>query len=149
MALSFDTASRVIESTASVLDLVAFHEELRDWEDSAEAAIHPVTHTWKALSLGSGAYFYGCDLINSWRLKFPNPGSYTIQGNLNGLIVPVAGVFIERRTSAAFTTTAIGGSGGSGASAATVWDHPLTGNRVPGSAGSMLQDAAARIAAGL
>lgn len=148
MALSFDTVGRVIESTSSILDLVAFHEALRDWEDSAEAAIHPVTHTWKALSLGSGAYFYGCELVNGWRLKFPNPGSYTIRGNLNGLIVPVAGVFLERQTSAAFATTASGGSGGSGASADAVWDHPLTGSRVPGSAGSMLQDAAARVAAG-
>ena len=147
MALSFDTAGRVIESTASILDLVAFHEELRDWEDGPGAVIHPVTHTWKALSLGNGAYFYGCDLVNGWSLKFPGPGNYTIQGNLNGTVVPVAGVFIERRTSAAYITTSSGG--GAGASADTVWNHPLTGSRVPGSAGSMLQDAAARIAGAL
>lgn len=146
MALTFDTAGRVIESTSSILDLVAFHEELRDWEDGADAAIFPVTHTWKALSLGGGAYFYGCDLINGWRLKFPNPGSYTIQGNLNAAIIPAPGVFVERRTSAAFATSA---TGGGGASADSVWDHVLTGPRVPGSAGSMLQDSHARLAGAL
>lgn len=147
MALAFDTAARVIESTTSITDLMAFHAALRDWEDDPSAAIHPVTHTWKALNLGEGAFFYGCDLINGWRLKFPNPGSYTIIGNLNAAIVPVAGVFVERRTSAAFTTTASGGGGG--ASAGSVWDHPLTGSRTPGSAGSMLQDAHARLAGAL
>lgn len=145
MPLTFDTVALVIESTDSILDLVAFHAQLRDWEDSATAAIHPVTHTWKALSLGGGAFFYGCDLINGWRLKFPTAGNYVIQGNLNATIVPVPGVFVERRTSAAFATVAAGGSG-SGMSADAVWDYPLTGARVPGSAGAMLQDAAARVA---
>ena len=110
MALTFDTATLTIESTASISDLPAFHVELRGWEDSEEGAIHPVTHTWKALDLG-GAYFYQADLINGWTLKFPNPGNYTITGNLNATITPVSGVYVERKTSAAYTTTAIGGSG--------------------------------------
>lgn len=148
MALTFDPAGRVIESTASISDLVAFHESLRDWEDSAEAVVHPVTHTWKALGLGGGAYLFGCDLVNGWRLKFPLPGNYIIQGNLNGAIIPVAGVFIERRSSAAYITSTSGGGSG-GASADSVWDHPLTGARVPGSAGSMLQDVSARVAGAL
>lgn len=114
MALTFDTANLTIESTASVLDLPAFHAALRDWEDSVEGAIYPVTHTWRALDLG-GAYFYQADLINGWKLKFPSAGNYTIAGNLNATIVPVAGVYVERKTSAAYTTTAIGGSGPSAA----------------------------------
>ena len=114
MALSFDTANLVIESTASITDLPAFHAALRDWEDGETAAHLPVTHTWKALDLG-GAYFVQADLINGWTLKFPNAGSYTINGNLNGTIVPVAGVYVERKTSAAYVTTAIGGSGPSAA----------------------------------
>lgn len=111
MALSFDTANLIIESTTSITDLPAFHASLRDWEDGEVGAIYPVTHTWKALDLGGGAYFYQADLANGWTLKFPNAGSYTINGNLNGTIVPVAGVYVERKTSAAYATTAIGGSG--------------------------------------
>lgn len=111
MALNFDTVNKVIESDSSILDLPAFHAELRDWEDSEDAVIHPVTHTWKALSLGGGAYFYGLDLINGWQLKFPTSGNYQIDGNLNGTIIPVSGVYVERKTSAAYVTTSIGGSG--------------------------------------
>lgn len=124
MALSFDTANLVIESTASITDLPAFHADLRDWEDSPEGAVWPVTHSWKALDLGGGAYFYQADLANGWKLKFPNAGNYAINGNLNGTIVPVAGVFVERKTSAAYATTAIGGSGPSAADiAAATWEH--------------------------
>ena len=110
MALSFDTANLVIESTTSITDLPAFHAALRDWEDSEVGAVLPVTHKWKALDLG-GAFFYQADLANGWTLKFPNAGNYVIQGNLNASIVPAAGVYVERKTSAAFTTTAVGGSG--------------------------------------
>jgi len=124
MALSFDTANLVIESTASIPDLAAFHAALRDWEDSEEAAIYPVTHSWKALDLGSGASFFQADLINGWTLKFPNAGNYTITGNLGGSIVPVAGVYVERKTSAAFATTAVGGSGPTAGDVAdAVWSH--------------------------
>ena len=115
MALSFNTATYTIESTASITDLPAFHAELRDWEDSEQGAIHPVTHSWKALDLGGGGYFYQADLLSPWVLKFPNAGNYTISGNLNATIVPVAGVYIERKTSAAYITTAVGGSGPSAA----------------------------------
>ena len=110
MALTFDTVNLVIESTASITDLPTFHAALRDWEDSAEGVIQPVTHTWKALDLGGGAYFYQADLINAWSLKFVGAGPFTINGNLNGTIVDT-GVQVERKTSAAFSTTAVGGSG--------------------------------------
>lgn len=118
MALTFDTANLVIESTASITDLPAFHASLRDWEDSEEGVIWPVTHTWKALDLGGGAYMYQADLTNGWSLKFPTAGNYTINGNLNGTINPVAGVYVERKTSAAYITTAVGGSGPSAESIA-------------------------------
>lgn len=130
MALSYDTANLIVESSASITDLPAFHAELRDFEDSPEGAILPVTHTWKALDLGSGAYFYQADLANGWALKFPTPGNYTINGNLNATIVPVSGVYVERKTSAAYVTTSIGGSGPTAdAIAAAVWSH-TTGTAV-------------------
>lgn len=118
MALTFNAATYTIESTASINDLPAFHAACRDWEDSAEGAIHPVTHSWKALALGSGGYFYQCDLQSPWVLKFPNAGNYTISGNLKGTVTPVAGVYVERETSAAYITTSVGASGPSAESIA-------------------------------
>lgn len=111
MALTFLPGSLVIESDSSILDLPAFHLELRDWEDSAIAAVYPVTHTYKRIDLGGGAYFHAVDLVNGWQLRFPAAGNYTIAGNLGGTILPVPGVYVERKTSAAFATTAVGGSG--------------------------------------
>lgn len=131
MALTFDTANLIIESTASITDLPAFHAALRDWEDNAEGAIYPVTHTWKALDLGGGAFFYQADFINGWQLKFPNAGNYTIQGNLNATIIPVAGVYVERKTSAAYATTAIGGSGPSAADIAAELVAALNATTIP------------------
>lgn len=130
MALTFVPATLTIESTASITDLPAFHAALRDWEDSVEGAIYPVTHTWKALDLG-GAYFYQADLVNGWTLKFPNPGNYTIIGNLRGTINPVAGVYVERQTSAAYTTTAIGGSGPTAAEIAAELLSSLQSTTIP------------------
>lgn len=113
MALTFDTANRVIESTASITDLPLFHAALRDWEDSEAGAVQPVTHTWKALDLG-GASFVQADLVNGWKLKFVGAGPFVVTGNLRGTIVPT-GVQVERTTSAAYVTTAQGGSGPSAA----------------------------------
>ena len=122
MAITIDWAAKVIESTASITDLPAFHAILRDAEDSATGILYPVTHTWKALDQGGGAFMYQANLINGYTLKFPNPGNYVITGNLKGPVVPVAGVYVERETSTAYTTTAIGGSGPSAAEiAAAVW----------------------------
>ena len=110
MALTFDWNNLVVESSASITDLPAFHVALREAEDDAAGMVFPVIHKWKALDLG-GAFFYQCDFFNGWQLKFPTPGNYAIAGNLNATIVPVAGVFVERKTSAAYVTTAVGGSG--------------------------------------
>lgn len=126
MALTFIPGSLVIESDSSILDLPVFHAALRDWEDSEVAAVYPITHTWKALDLGGGAFFYGLELVNGWKLRFPTPGNYTIQGNLGGDILPVAGVYVERKTSAAFATTAVGGSGPSANDIAqAVWQRAV------------------------
>ena len=130
MPLTFNTATYTIESTASIIDLPALHQELRDWEDSEQGAIHPVTHTWKALDLGGG-YFYQADLASPWVLKFPNAGNYTINGNLNATIVPVAGVYVERKTSAAYITTAVGGSGPSAADIAAALLAALNATTIP------------------
>ena len=131
MALSFNTATYTIESTASITDLPAFHAALRDWEDSEQGAIHPVTHSWKALDLGGGGFFYQADLLSPWVLKFPNAGNYTISGNLNATIVPVAGVYVERKTSAAYITTAVGGSGPSAPDIAAAVMAALNATTIP------------------
>ena len=131
MSLTFNTATYTIESTASITDSPAFHAELRDWEDSEQGAIHPVTHTWKALDMGGGGYFYQADLVSPWVLKFPNAGNYTISGNLNATVVPVAGVYVERKTSAAYITTAVGGSGPSAADIAAALLAALNATTIP------------------
>jgi hypothetical protein len=105
MALTFNPATLVIDASASIPDLPAFHSELRDWEDSEGAAIHPVTHKYKRVDLGGGAFFHAVDLINGLRLRFPVSGNYTITGNLGAEIIPAPGVFVERKTSAAFATS--------------------------------------------
>ena len=130
MALTFDTTTLTIESTGSITDLPAFHASLRDWEDDAVGAVWPVTHSWKALDLG-GAFLYQCDFINGWKLKFPTAGSYTILGNLNATIIPVAGVYVERKTSAAYVTTSIGGSGPSAADIAGAVLAALNADTIP------------------
>lgn len=129
--ITIDPQNFTINSDASILDLPALHQELRDWEDSAEGAIHPVTHSWKALALGSGGYFYQCDLLSPWVLKFPNAGNYTISGNLNATITPVAGVYVERKTSAAYITTSVGGSGPSAESIAAAVLAALNATTIP------------------
>lgn len=124
MALSFDWPGQIIDSSASIVDLVAFHAALRDAEDTAVGVTYPVTHTWKVIDLGSGAFLPALALINGWVLRFPTPGNYVIKGNLGGTVVPVPGVYMERQTSAAYITTAVGGSGPSAPDiAAAVWGY--------------------------
>ena len=131
MALTFDWPNKVVQSSASILDLPAFHAALRDAEDDVIGMVYPVIHTWKALDLGSGALFVQADFINGWQLKFPAAGNYVIQGNLNAAIVPVAGVYVERKTSAAYATTAVGGSGPTAADIAAAVLAALNGATVP------------------
>lgn len=130
MTISIDWPNKIIESDASILDLPAFHAALRDLEDDAAGAIHPVTHTWKALDLGGGAFFYQADLINSYALRFVGAGPFQINGNLRGSIVDT-GVQVERTTSAAFSTTAVGGSGPTAESIAAAVVSALQGTTIP------------------
>ena len=122
--ISIDWPNKIIESDSSILDLPAFHATLRELEDDAAGAIHPVTHRWKALDLGGGAFFYQADLINGYTLRFSGAGPFQISGNLKGPIVDT-GVQVERTTSAAFSTTAVGGSGPSAESIAAAVDAAL------------------------
>lgn len=128
--ISIDWPNKIIESDSSILDLPAFHATLRDLEDDAAGAIHPVTHRWKALDLGGGAFFYQADLINGYALKFIGTGPFQISGNLKGSIIDT-GVQVERTTSAAFSTTAVGGSGPSAESIAAAVVSALQGTTIP------------------
>lgn len=129
--ISVDWQNKIVESTASILDLPVFHAALRDLEDSEAGAIHDVTHTWKALDQGGGAFMYQADLINGYHLKFPVAGNYEISGNLKGVIDPVAGVYVERQTSTAYITTAQGGSGPSAESIAAAVLTALNATTIP------------------
>ena len=128
--ISIDWPNKIIESDSSILDLPAFHATLRKLEDDAAGAIHPVTHRWKALDLGSGAFFYQADLINGYTLRFSGAGPFQISGNLKGPIVDT-GVQVERTTSAAFSTTAVGGSGPSAESIAAAVLAALQATTIP------------------
>ena len=128
--ISIDWPNKIIESDSSILDLPAFHATLRELEDDAAGAIHPVTHRWKALDLGGGAFFYQADLINGYTLRFSGAGPFEINGNLRGSIVDT-GVQVERTTSAAFSTTAVGGSGPSAESIAAAVLAALNATTIP------------------
>ena len=128
--IAIDWPNKIIESDASILDLPAFHATLRDLEDDAAGAIHPVTHRWKALDLGGGAFFYQADLLNGYTLRFSGDGPFQISGNLKGPIVDT-GVQVERTTSAAFSTTAVGGSGPSAESIAAAVVSALQATTIP------------------
>ena len=130
MTISVDWPNKIIESDSSILDLPAFHATLRDLEDDAAGAIHPVTHRWKALDLGGGAFFYQANLINGYALRFSGAGPFEINGNLRGSIVDT-GVQVERTTSAAFSTTAVGGSGPSAESIAAAVLAALQATTIP------------------
>ena len=136
MTISIDWKNGVIESTTSILDLPALHATLRDLESSETGVIYPKTHTWRALELGGGAFFYQMDLTAYYSLRFIGAGPFQISGNLNGPIVNT-GVQVERKTSAAYVTTAIGASG---ITAADVWafaSRTLTSN--PGAGMTLAQ----------
>lgn len=111
MALTVDWPNRVVESDASIPDLLAFKSALRDREDDADGILYPPIITFKQVDIGSGGFLYAVDFINGYALKFVGAGPFTITGNLNCPIVPT-GVQVERKTSAAFATTSTGGGGG-------------------------------------
>jgi hypothetical protein len=111
MTISIDWQNKLVLSTASITDIVAFKDTIRDFEDDDVGMLYDPIISYKRLDLGGGAYFHGVDFVNGYQLKFPSPGNYTVIGNIGATIVPVAGVFVDRTKSAAFATVA--GSGGS------------------------------------
>lgn len=112
MALTPDYDNRVIHSDASITDMVAFHQQLRDIEASDTGLLYPITHTYKELPLG-GAIFPAVAFINGWTLQFP-AGNYTVKGgNLTATINPVAGCYVDRTQAAAYAvSSSLGGSTG-------------------------------------
>jgi hypothetical protein len=125
MAITIDWQNKLVLSTASIADIVAFKDTIRDYEDDDAGMLYPPIITYKRVDLGGGAYFHAVDAINGYQLKFPSAGNYEVEGNINMPIVPVAGVYVERKTSAAFATVA--GTGGStGPTAAEIADEIMS-----------------------
>lgn len=114
MALSANYLTKIVTTTASITDVIAFHEELRLLESSADGILYAPIHTYKLVPLGGGANFPAVAFINGWQLQFP-AGNWEIRGgNVDVTIVSLAGVFVKQTQSAAYAVTA-GGSGGSSA----------------------------------
>jgi hypothetical protein len=111
MTITIDWQSRLVNTTASITDIVAFKDAIRDLEDDAVGMLYDPIIQYKRVDLGGGAFFHDVPFINGYQLRFPNAGNYTVIGNIGATIVPVAGVFVDRTKSAAFATVA--GSGGS------------------------------------
>ncbi|MDZ7906181.1 MAG: hypothetical protein U5N55_10710 [Cypionkella sp.] len=120
MAITVDWAARQVIATSSITDIVDHHDDLRAFEESAEGMMYPPIITYKVLDLGGGASFIGLAYINGYQLIFPNAGNYTILGNIEADVIPVAGVFVDRTKSAAFAT--VSGSGGG-----DTWETVLEG----------------------
>jgi hypothetical protein len=125
MTLTPDWNNKIIDSSDSITDIVAFHQALRVLEASPVGMLYPAIHTYRALDIGNGGHFYAVDFLNSWRLRFPMAGNYTITGNITAEIVPVAGVFIQQTKALAFATTSAGAGGGSSSTGLTVTQDAL------------------------
>lgn len=124
MTISVDWTNKLVLSTGSIMDIVAFKDALRDFEDDDIGILYAPIITYKKLDLGSGAYFHAVDFINGYQLKFPNAGNYLVIGNIGATIVPVAGVFVDRTKSAAYAVTSIGAGGATPDQIATaVWSN--------------------------
>lgn len=117
--ITIDWQNKLVLSSASITDIIAFKDTIRDYEDDDVGVLYDPIITYKRLDLGGGAYFHAVDFINGYQLKFPTPGNYTVIGNIGATIVPVAGVFVDRTKSAAFATVA-GSGGSSGPSASEI-----------------------------
>lgn len=129
MAITVDWTNKLVLSTASITDIVAFKDAVRDLEDGEAGMLYPAIITYKKVDLGGGAFFHAVDAINGYQLKFTDAGSYSIIGNIGMPIVPVAGVFVVQTKAAAFATVA--GSGGVAPTAQenadAVWQHAFVG----------------------
>lgn len=125
MTFVVDWVNKIVDSSGSITDVVAAHLELRALESSELGVLHPPIFTYKELSLSGGAKFPAVDFINGYSLRFPSPGSYIISGgNFGATIVPVAGVFVERNSSSAYSVTSIGAGGATPEQISdAVWAH--------------------------
>jgi hypothetical protein len=135
--ITIDWPNKIVNSTSSILDLPDFKDEIRDLEDDAMGVLFPPVISYKKVDLGGGAFFHAVDLINGYQLRFPNAGNYEIVGNLGGNIIPVSGVYVERKTSAAFSTS---GSGGGGSSVSDIYNANKADYMSPGTMGELLNN---------
>lgn len=110
MTISVNWQSKVVYSDGSITDLPAHHLALRDLESSTAGMLYDPICAWQLLNLGGGATLPQVDYINGYVLEFIGAGPFVISGNLNATINDT-GVQVERKTSAAYATTAVGGSG--------------------------------------
>lgn len=114
MALTPNFATKVVHSDASITDVVAFHDALRDIEVSAAGMLYPVIHTYKEVPLGGGALFPAIGFINGWTLQFP-AGNFTVSGgNIDCTINPVANCYVKQVQADAYAVTYADGGGGGG-----------------------------------
>jgi len=124
--LTADYSNLIIYSDASISDIIAMHEELRELEASDAGMLAPVVHTYKQLPLGGGGYFPAVEFINGWTLQFAAGSWYMRGGNLTATINPVDDCYVERTQSAAYAvSSSLGGSTGPTAAeiAAAVWGY--------------------------
>ena len=130
MALSANFATKVITSTTSITDVVAFHLALRDIEDDPLAMVYPVVHTYKEIDLG-GSVFPAVAFINGWTLQFP-AGNWEIRGgNVSATINPVANCYVKYTASAAYAVTSVGAGGATPNDIATAVLAALQATSIP------------------
>ena len=131
MALTANFSTLTITSDASITDVVAFHEALRDIEDDAVAIVYPIIHTYKEVDLGSGAKFAAIKFVNGWTLQFP-AGNWEIRGgNVDATINPVANCYVQYTASAAYAVTSIGAGGATPADIAAAVLAALNATTIP------------------
>lgn len=124
MALTVNWQTKVVYSDTSILDLPAHHLELRDLEASEQGMLNDDICEWQKLRLDGGAYLPQVDYINGYELEFIGAGPFEINGNLNAPVRDT-GIQVKIKTSAAYATTAVGGSGPSAESIAAAVDSAL------------------------
>jgi hypothetical protein len=122
MAFTVDWTNKIVHSSASITDIPVTRNQLRDLEESEIGMLYPPIISYKQIDLGGGSIFPAIEFVNGYTLQFTS-GNYQVKGgNLLATINPVAGVFVDRTTSAAYAVTANGGG-----SSSNVWDENIEG----------------------
>lgn len=150
MAISIDWATRIITVPQSYLtnlgggvyelDVDQFRLDLKDLEDSDEGMVFEATHSHNTeVTLSGVTYARSVEIINGYTVDFED-GAYTVKcigANHNiGDVKIVDNVSLLIGNSAGLITV----SGGSGASAAEVWDELKTTHTTANSYGKILAD---------